>query len=32
VGCVFGQIAKIDQRQGPRCRGHEKMLRHGRDP
>jgi hypothetical protein len=32
VGCVFGEIAKIDQRQGPRCRGHEKMLRHGRDP
>jgi hypothetical protein len=32
VGCVFGQIAKIDQRQGPRRRGHKKMLRHGSNP
>lgn|SRR5579883_1223313 len=32
MGCVFGQIAKIGQRQGPRCRGHKKMLRHGSIP
>jgi hypothetical protein len=32
VGCVFRQIAKIDERQGPRCRGHKKMLRHGSNP
>jgi len=32
VGGVFRQIAKIDQRQGPRCRGHKKMLRHGSNP
>ena len=25
VGGVFRQIAKIDQRQRPRCRGHKKM-------
>jgi hypothetical protein len=32
VCCVFRQIAKIDQRQRPRRRGHEKMLRHGSRP
>ena len=32
VCCVFRQIAKIDQRQRPCRRGHEKMLRHGSRP
>jgi len=29
---AVGQIAKIDQRQRSRRRGHEKMLRHGSRP
>jgi hypothetical protein len=32
VGCVFRQITKIDKREGPRRRGHKKMLRHGSNP
>ena len=32
VGCIFGQVAKIDERQGPRRRGPKKMLRLKRIP